>query len=569
MRLKREYIFLLILGIIVFSLLVSAAGEVERECLVEITIEEVGDLIVYDVGAGEPDCTGDAFEGCPEDWTMTNMVGHAAASITGYSCAIATVDENILPAYCEFTCNKTYITACGASCDPCGGAGPIGCIGDLQEKLVSCVEPILSDSVYRDCDPVEDTCEPEICNDGRDNDCDGSIDCDDFLDCSSDPYCADVFCVSINGSCDLEIGVDCCVSQGLSCVSEKCVCSEEDYEWDPVEDACVETVLPVCGDGVLNADEECDSGTGCNATCGCEAGYVPTFPLSVNCELAPPPTCQFTSALWWPSGVNEDDAVSLMVDGTNCDGQTVTFYIGEVDSGNDYAGRDQEDTDKLTIQSLEADFAGTQATGSWTAEWVLDENNFLGDDDPEYVFRAELKDNSSIYIDDSGELEVTQEEEEEPNPCIEDITICAHYSNQLECDADDCEVAEASVPPTVNCDDTDITCECLWNTISGICDASYTISEDGSAIGKCIYEQDTVDDCDDGFLSFSLIARWEWDEDNPEHNDPNNLAGDCVNVDKTVECPAQIPLPFFESYNIIIALAVIGLIYWIWSLKRK
>jgi hypothetical protein len=41
-----------------------------------------------------------------------------------------------------------------------------------------------------------------------------------------------------------------------------------------------------CGNGLLEAGEECDSGLGCNASCQCEVGFVETRPIrTVNCQL--------------------------------------------------------------------------------------------------------------------------------------------------------------------------------------------------------------------------------------------------------------------------------------------
>jgi len=46
---------------------------------------------------------------------------------------------------------------------------------------------------------------------------------------------------------------------------------------------------PVCGDGAIQTGEECDGTINeqhC-VFCLCEAGYIPTTPVSVGCELAP------------------------------------------------------------------------------------------------------------------------------------------------------------------------------------------------------------------------------------------------------------------------------------------
>lgn len=91
-----------------------------------------------------------------------------------------------------------------------------------------------------------------------------------------------------------------------------------------------------------------------------------------------------------------------------------------------------------------------------------------------------------------------------------------------------------------------------------------------TGVGKCIYtQQSTGDTCEDGFLSLSWIATWVWDENNTEHKDPQNLQAKCVDGSKTVECPAQIALPFFEVYNLIVALILVGVVYWVLSVRGK
>ncbi len=90
-----------------------------------------------------------------------------------------------------------------------------------------------------------------------------------------------------------------------------------------------------------------------------------------------------------------------------------------------------------------------------------------------------------------------------------------------------------------------------------------------SKIGKCTYNETTDDNCDDGFLTYSFIATWIWDESNPEHYDPNNAAGKCVDDSTTIPCPAQIELPFFGSYSIVIIISLIALVYVFLKFKEK
>ena len=81
-------------------------------------------------------------------------------------------------------------------------------------------------------------------------------------------------------------------------------------------------------------------------------------------------------------------------------------------------------------------------------------------------------------------------------------------------------------------------------------------------IGNCLYgESSGSDDCEDGFLTYSWNAIWNWGEDNVFHSDPKNQTELCISGGKTVPCPAQIKLPFFGFFNLIITLLIIGFVY--------
>jgi hypothetical protein len=99
----------------------------------------------------------------------------------------------------------------------------------------------------------------------------------------------------------------------------------------------------------------------------------------------------------------------------------------------------------------------------------------------------------------------------------------------------------------------------------------------GAEIGTCIYTQFTDDTCDDdGFLTFTWNTEWVWDAgcDAICQNQAENLAlkTKCDNDDgltDSLECPAQIPLPFFNIYSFVAALIIIALIYTAIILSKK
>ena len=159
----------------------------------------------------------------------------------------------------------------------------------------------------------------------------------------------------------------------------------------------------ICGTRENNCGEMVTCIPGCSGEDVCASGEcVPPAP-SENCVL--------TYAGWNNNQVTEGYAVSLNVAGTDCEGLQVRFDIAEVDCtfGCDYGDIDLDDTNKLNIKQLTGTINsyGNVAV-SWTTEWILDENNGLGDDDPEYVFKASLADDLSINLDESGELKVTE-----------------------------------------------------------------------------------------------------------------------------------------------------------------
>ncbi len=420
-------------------------------------------------------------------------------------------------------------------------------------------------------------------------------------------------------------------------------------------------------------------------------------PQTINC--APPlkpPTCTFNSASWSTSQTDSGNNVVLTIQGTDCDSESVDFFIAEVDCVGicNFGDIDSQDTAKLNISWIRGSFSGNQSSVSWVAEWIKDENNCIlgvcGDDDPEYVFEAELVNNQSVNIDQSGELKVNFVS---PPECSV-ITICNEYTSQNSCNLDDCNVAEASIPGDIDCNDPNIDCSgCFWNSTGNKCDANWNATSTGfcgdgiidpgeqcdgsnwgdtitscsdfgltdgslscnsncqfdtsqcigtagecgdntinpgetcdgddpgqggdgdwglisscsdftlidgslncnaagttdecqfdtlqctggqgiSKIGQCKYTAQTSDTCeDDGFLTFSWTASWTWD---PECDATcqaqaanQDKAAQCRDGQKTVECPAQILLPFFGFYNIIVVLIMVSLIYMIMSTRKK
>ncbi len=209
--------------------------------------------------------------------------------------------------------------------------------------------------------------------------------------------------------------------------------------------------------------------------------------------------------------------------------------------------------------------------------------------------------------------------------------LCGDYATEFECGCDSCSVAEESEL----CGEGD-SCQCEWDgeecrlniedignpicgddkidsgeqcdgdewgditgcidfddftggtlTCDSSCEFNTSLCEDSyvSKVGKCTYNENTEDDCEDKFLTYSWTAIWTWSEENVGHSapcgegevlddglcyyDPRGAKAKCVDGSSTVPCPAQIQLPFFGKYSVLIIITLITLIYVFSKFKKK
>lgn len=269
------------------------------------------------------------------------------------------------------------------------------------------------------------------------------------------------------------------------------------------------------------------------------------YDSKICCVVEYTAQCVLTSAKWQYPTVMEGSNVKAMVYGTNCDGKTISFEVFRGDDDCDEIGTECTNPSNVVFA---AESGGVN--GTWTAGPSHDD---------EYHFVATVDGLSEPVTSDN--LLVTE------NICDE-ITICADYTTKGEsyCNPDPCGVAEASVPIEIDCSDSDRNCECIW--YEDECKASYTID---SEIGTCIYTQFTDDNCDDGFLTFNWTGEWTWDDECVGSCQIENryLEDECGDGQETRECPAQIPLPFFNIYSFIVTLTIIALVYVILILRKE
>jgi hypothetical protein len=142
-------------------------------------------------------------------------------------------------------------------------------------------------------------------------------------------------------------------------------------------------------------------GTGCDGgVCCASAG---------ECTGEIPSECELTDAYWSAeSPVDEGDTVNLVVEGNEaCNGLLVEFLIKE-DDNLGTGDWDDPGADSFELHEAPSDvvFGARQAISTWDAEWHLDDDGMVGDD-PEYIFRARLKSDITIYFDSNNELDVT------------------------------------------------------------------------------------------------------------------------------------------------------------------
>jgi hypothetical protein len=299
-----------------------------------------------------------------------------------------------------------------------------------------------------------------------------------------------------------------------------------------------------CGDGICNGAETCST---CPADCVICAG-----------------TCDLTSASWNVTDVLEGRLVRLNLDGTDCDGETITFEIRE----DDFLSSD------FVANPTSITYGSPNNYGIWITQWV-DDKTGLQDNPPEYYFIASVQGTSKSITSSRNYDEMLKVEE--TIQCT-GINYCSDYIGESICESDMCDVGEGCAPGTISCGEaynsatgcTDIVnCGCSWNNNLGVCESSWDSKSDcpppagQSVYGTCSYTEDSGDTCEnDEMLSRFLIHKWTWAPGNEiTQSDPLNQQQNCADVQEVLSCPSSGQVSFFGIYNIIIAATIILLIY--------
>ena len=266
--------------------------------------------------------------------------------------------------------------------------------------------------------------------------------------------------------------------------------------------------------------------------------HLSGYTINVIATAQPPAVCDLTSGSWSTSEVFAGSNVNMIVGGTlGCSDETISF---EVKRGTETCSSIAGCT---APPNIVFGSGATTATKSWTAGPA---------DAVNYTFIAKVVANPSESVT-SGQLRV----KEEPPWCTQEGApiICSDYANQTDCGANECNVAKYDIEVVREqgvgfCDGNNINCDCEWNVGTNVCESVWS-----SSLGTCKYIQTTDDNCDDGFLSVS----WT----------PEVIFEGCEAGSKTIECPAQIALPFFSFYNILAVIIVIAAVYWAIHLMKK
>jgi len=351
--------------------------------------------------------------------------------------------------------------------------------------------------------------------------------------------------------------------------------------------SCTGGSIGSCGNGIIDTGETCDTLDLNGFTClnfGFTGGTLLCDPNcdydTSQCTTGEGPTCTLTSAYWNQTQAVEGDSVQLIVEGTGCDGTSVSFEIYE---------DDLRPLPDLLVKTLTGTFDRT----TWNATWMEDVSG-----DPEYYFKATpssgIQINSKDYT--NGILHVSKNPNPPDNYCRDNqITRCANYpDNNMDslsrrhCDDDVCEVAQNGIPNGTSC---------YWNLSSTPkCNpesSAYDPDDPYFQIGTCRWQDNTADTCDDdGFLTHSWTGEYIWNESNayaegacqlahpayPEYcidsdgawrYDPTGEKAKCVSGQRTVPCSAQVQLPFFNFWNVIGVIIGVVLIYIVWNRKTK
>ncbi len=186
------------------------------------------------------------------------------------------------------------------------------------------------------------------------------------------------------------------------------------------------------------------------------SGQSQNYESKICCIVKTPTAqCDLTSAEWQFGEAMVGTDVGAIVNGVGCDGVEISFEVFRGSTSCD-------DIDGCTNPENAVFGAGSNSvTGTWNA--IPSHNN-------EYSFVATVVTDPSETVPSSApDLLVLAGCPYDPEP-----VICKDYTTESHCNSNVCEIdIQDSVPSFIDCDDSDINCECVWNSTESECKASW------------------------------------------------------------------------------------------------
>jgi len=352
----------------------------------------------------------------------------------------------------------------------------------------------------------------------------------------------DLRCASTSGDCPLIYPIE---ILSLSSFTNAHIGSFADY---PIKVCCKEggVIVPFCGDLECNGNEICGD-TNDSPEC------------NTDCDSCPVPSVYWTRDEFGNEEITTIEAsldeteIYLILENSGQTSGTLDFNIYEKDLG---FWPDNDDLIKIITANIGSD---GKAIGTWiVTQEDLDATGEINFD--EFYFKEETNDVQS------GDLTITIRN---PAECI-GINYCRDALTEGQCSSCggiNSEIASLSVQEkesSITCGNG-YDCYCYWE--NNFCKPKWTgLSDDPQdpPIGTCTYTEDTTqDDCEDGILEYFWTTVWTWDVLNTQHYDPDKKNEKCFSDGTVAICPAQIQLPFFTTYSLIIAIVLIVLVYFL------